>query len=328
MNRIPLQWLTATMASVVAAAVAFASPPDLSEQGPERDGWQPEATLLNGAIQADWIAFRVAWGRIEAVMPREGSVVHESGDREGKETIGIVADPVGGTLEYSFASDEGELRLWVGRNGEIDLLWTPADRANDPEVRFVQPAARDEPLILSVGAGNGQRDYPAPTLWHLWIAHPDVVRRHLAPLLAVVMPRRHVEGRIAAIEAALLQEAARRNVPRHADWQACLHALADDRASHREAADAAIRAEGAAVLWFMEHSMPELEVEQQFRLQRIRRSLARSPPDATPASTARWLAGDPRLWSALAERPDARTQSLAQAALEQLTADEVTARPR
>ncbi len=328
MKCIPLQWVAATMVSVVAAAVTLAAPPDSTGHASERDGWQPEAPLLQDAIRADWVAFHVAWGRIEAVMPREGSVGHESGDRVGKETIGIVADPVGGTLEYFVSGAQGELRLWVGRNGDIDLFWTPADRASDPEVRFVQSVARDEPLILSVDAGAAPRDYSAPTLWHLWIAHPDVARRHLAPLLAVVMPRRHVEGRIAAIEAALLQDAARRNVPRHADWLACLQGLADDRAIRREAADAALRAEGAAVLWFMEHVQPELEVEQQFRLHRIRRELAGSRPDDTPASTARWLAGDPRIWSVLAERPDPHVQSLAQDALKQLTADEAPAQPR
>ena len=317
MKTLFFQGLAAAMLPIVAASAGFTKPPSprpLSEC--EASG----VPLLRDALDAGWIEFRVVQGRLKPTLLRQGSISYASDERGGQETITIMADAAGGTLEYMRSTRDGEWRLWIGRDEEIDLVQIPAAGTGEPRVRFVQPSQQGEPLALSIQTGEAVQSYAGPTLWHLCLAHPDVVQRRLAPLLTQLIPWKPIEDRLTAVETALLQSANEGRIPRQSTWHSHIDALGDERPSARDAADVALRAEGPALLWFIECESLDLDVEQHHRLHRIRCKLAKHPADETPASTARWLAGDPRIWLSLAGRRESHIQTLAQDALRQLTA--------
>ena len=163
------------------------------------------------------------------------------------------------------------------------------------------------------------RHYTGASLWHLWLAEPEVCRQHLLPLLEALRPDWRLKERVAQIEEELLKAAAAGQLPDRQGWTALVAQLSDDRFSKREAADRELRALGPIVVPFLERlDLARLEPEQQLRVRRILTGMRRDMEEDPPQQVAAWLTADAGVWLAMLDRPQESTRRAAKTQLARL----------
>src|SRR4029079_14969066 len=73
----------------------------------------------------------------------------------------------------------------------------------EPAYTFEFEQTIGRPLLATVVEGTSQRSLGGDSFWHLYLAEPDLVRRHLVPLLEILHPSWHLASMGSAIEEAL-----------------------------------------------------------------------------------------------------------------------------
>jgi hypothetical protein len=115
-----------------------------------------------------------------------------------------------------------------------------------------------------------------------------------------------------SIEKQLLNSASHTAAYDRTSWKRWIVQLGDDNYARRQAADRALRAANPAFLVYLQQiDLNRLDAEQQFRLQRIRDSLAEKINNDSPEHVANWLSGDPGIWLALLSRSDVAARRIA-----------------
>ncbi len=140
------------------------------------------------------------------------------------------------TFHYELTTSESQLTwdLLAGNEIRIRRLPRPATgrqtgaAANETGgtniklVVFGQPT--DGPLTLSVGEGGRRRECRGATVWHLFLAEPELCRDELAPLLQVMKPGWNLSQTAQTIETLLLHSA---DFEGQLSREACLRLVAD-----------------------------------------------------------------------------------------------------
>ncbi|HUY35508.1 MAG TPA: hypothetical protein VMV69_22385 [Pirellulales bacterium] len=183
-------------------------------------------------------------------------------------------------------------------------------------VVFGQPA--EGFLSLSVGEGYERKEYRGATIWHLFLAEPELCRNELAPLLQIMKPGWNLVERAQNYEMFLFRSADIQRQPSRGAWLRLVADLGHEKFSRRQAADRRLRIGGSELLPFLlSLDLDRLDAEQRFRVGAIMRSSAVKEDDAgkvdddTPNQIIRPLRDDPIVWIELLARDDEQKRRIA-----------------
>lgn len=267
--------------------------------------------------QINRIQFRLVSGRITATTRAYGgtsSLNKSSNNYREKLTIGHANGvPI---VDYDLTTSGVRLEIDVSDGSRVVIKQEPTEKGKYTPLVFEQQP--DFPLTLTVGADDEQKTFRAASLWHLWLAQPELCETTLWPLLRLLRPNWNLAETGGAIEEALYHAAKTQNAPKREHWARLVDDLGDDEFSVREAADRSLRKSGQMVLPYLRELSPEsLDAEQRFRIRRMIAALSGGETEDTPTVVATWLCADKQIWLALLSR--APTADQRRTAVDQLS---------
>ncbi|MBL9123260.1 MAG: hypothetical protein JNG90_06475 [Planctomycetaceae bacterium] len=252
---------------------------------------------------------RLVGGRIKVGAKNIGGQMQSTfrGSGRVQESFALDLTTVWPKLVYQALGSEFEIRLAVSAGEQVSIHRAPQPMVAGTRAAFRQQA--DGGVEFTWSDGTQSVSLAGHTLWHLWLADPDLCARELLPLLRLLHPSWAFDKQGAAVERALLAAAEQNWTDRWPRWNELVDQLGDDEYSRRRAADQALRNAGLAVVPFLQNlDREDLEPEQRSRVRRIVASLKRFNEEDTAARAALWLAGDPTIWLVLLgrEQPELR----------------------
>jgi hypothetical protein len=278
----------------------------------------PQARLVS---KNRWARFELVLGRIRAVSLLGGQrqcVQNHGPADEISETLAINTDAEIPVIRYELLDGVQSLRIEVIDQTEIEIVREARDGLSVPTVRYSQPT--HGPVQLSLEQGEVSRTIEASSLWHVFLAEPELCREHLLPILQPLNPGWRLEEAIERTEARLCSTSDGETVPRKRVVQLIARIDAADFRTRRNA-DRELRALGVTILPYL-HSLDSsrLTREQRLRVKRLRQEISDCVPD-TPFRIASWLRHDECLWRAWEEHRDPQRRFLAQNQLAAIHAD-------
>lgn len=274
-----------------------------------------EHSSLANAFRQGWVQLGLSSGRIVLNGSRGVNYSTTSGPADRQEQLSIRmsgADPV---VSYQRTTPEEDVAIDFTSADRLQIRRKPLGQSTVVAMEFRQSGS--QPVVLKIGAGESQRVYQAPSLWHLTVLEPEACRTHLFPVLTVMHGEWDLAKLADEVEHLLLAGTAR-NVPSRERWAQWVVQLGDDRFSTREAADQRLREAGRVAITFLQQLDPQqLDTEQQYRIRRILLSYEDGGDDA-PEDVAAWLSGDPAIWLAILTRGDEPTRRASAQRLEAL----------
>ncbi|MEX0677290.1 MAG: hypothetical protein WD063_09455 [Pirellulales bacterium] len=219
------------------------------------------------------------------------------------------------SVRYELEGDGQELSIVLAEDGEFSIRRT----RDEPKFAMLFSQPPGEPLSLSVIDRGVQRRLEGDSFWHLYIAEPEAVRRHLIPYLELLRPSWQLAATARAIEEALVERAQK---PRPLDtdrWARLVDELASPKFSKRQSAQRELFAMGQIILPFLEGLDPgELDREQAARISALVAELSVDYEDTTDR-IATWLVGDRQNWLSLLGRGEEVKRRVAAKQLEVIT---------
>ncbi|MCG8586524.1 MAG: hypothetical protein MI757_17580 [Pirellulales bacterium] len=272
---------------------------------------------LLGDGRARWVQFQIVDGRIRAQSPYYGRFRSYSGnDKKQRLTIGANMSGVG-VIRYSWSGEKDDVVAEATESGEIKITQAPKDDSDATYRDFLQPTRG--PVVVPIGLADERQEVAAPSIWHLWLKHPEACDKHLAPLLAVLRDGWNWKPQVANLKIEMMRLAKASNLPDQARWAELVTELASSKFVERQRAERLLRGYGrAAVPYLQGLDRKKLDAEQQFRIKRIVLA-SYGASDDTPGRVATWLVGDVRAWVPLLASDDAGLRKLAAQQLKQLS---------
>lgn len=281
--------------------------------------------------QKRWLQFNIIDGRVEfnwtrLVQFNSNSNLTVNG-KPANETFKVTNQNGRLQLTYNRNTVIEQLRIVVSGNGDtMTISRTPMGESTIAPLEFVQTP--DEKIKLSLGTGENKQTFLADEIWELFLQHPKECEEHLYPLLEMLRSDWKLTETVAKIETHLLLGAGEEVIKRRERWAALVKQLGDDRFARREAADRALRTEGAAVVGYLRRlDFNRLDAEQQFRIRRILDSFNEENKDESPEDVADRLVGNPAVWLALLEKADQSSRETAAKQLAILLGEDIAVDP-
>jgi hypothetical protein len=184
---------------------------------------------------------------------------------------------------------------------------------------LVQPA--DGWTTITVTKDKEAKVVTAPTLWHLYLAEPELCREHITPLLEdlnVFMPYAKLGD---GILPAVIKQGASPDQLAFMDKVSLLNDLGSDNYDLRKHAYAKLFDMGPTALAFIRDTKYELDKEQGLRLLKLREEIGAASLDYDERLTA-WLVEDPWVWGHI-YLTDESARSLATLRIKDLTGEDV-----
>jgi hypothetical protein len=272
-----------------------------------------------GYVQLQIVSGRLTLALRQAVRTRSSSS-SSHGDR--RERVAVDTTGVHPNLDYELVTSQWQLVFQASNQTNFRIARVLQGASTAIPFEFRQEETGD--IHFTWGAGDQQRQGRFSTIWHLLLAEGEAAKAHLLPLLEFFRPGWNLAATMGRITDALFANADdQRAIPRQR-WAQLVAQLSDTRYSRREAADRELRAEGKAVLSFLD-GLPSnaLDFEQRHRIRRIRRWLTRGDDNDATESIAAWLETDPRVWLALLSDPDLARRRTAAGQLSRLLGEEI-----
>lgn len=280
------------------------------------------APTNDNAARLRWLDYKMMAGRIVATSNYPPGMNISFGPTVSgplREHLQILILKDRASVRYQLAGDGQELSIALGQDGDFAMDRT--SHAGAFTMRFRQPAAG--PLSLTLREGDSERRFDAESFWHLYVAQPGLVRRHLVPYLEWLRPSWQLAGTGWSIEEALFVQAQQ---PRQLDtdrWARLVDDLASARFAERQKAQRELLAVGQIILPYLE-ALDErrLDAEQLSRIRTLIERLSVGYEDTTDR-IATWLVADPRVWLSLLDRGDEAKRRIAARQLALLVGREI-----
>jgi hypothetical protein len=306
----PTFWrvLPCTCAFALCAATAAAQTPR-----------PPLAPSRENSQRIRWLEYKMVAGRLAATSnyPAGMNISFGTPAAAGSihERLQIITLKDQASLNYALVRGGESLSFVVAQDGEVR-----ASHVRDEphfEMHFSQPP--DKPLALAIVEENSNRRIVGDSFWHLYLAEPELVRRHLIPYLELLRANWQLDAAGRTIEDGLVQQA--QNAPRldTPKWRRLVDELGASEFPRRESAQRELLEIGQVTLPFLEAIDPaRLDAEQAARVRTLIESLSVDYEDSSDRVTP-WLAADRRIWFALLQRREEVKRRVAAAQLERLT---------
>jgi hypothetical protein len=254
------------------------------------------------AARLRWIQYTMVAGRVAVSSVYQGTqMTHTAPQVDGRrERLQIQINPGQINLRFELIGPADELLIELIGSNQLSIRRTrPKD---DYTLRFEQSAG--EPLMLVVEESDSRRAIEAESFWHLYLAEPQLVRRHLIPLLEILRPSWQLASLGASVEDALVGRALTPRQPPGQRWAQLVADLASPSFARRETAQRELAGAGPVVVPYLQNlDRNQLDAEQASRVRAIVESLSAVNED-TRDRIATWLAGDSQVWLSLMERPE------------------------
>lgn len=266
---------------------------------------------------AQWVRFEVVLGRITAVSPyccQNRQVGTDELGQPRSESLCITSDREHASIAYELIDSRQQLRAEITGGDQIQIRRVSSDETLLPSLEFTQI---NQGLQLELARADLRQAYTAPTLWHLFLAHPRICQQHLLPVLHQLRTDWQLDAQAARVQDTLLHLTT--------GWESdesALNQLIDQLASEsypvREAADRQLRRRGFSILAFLDRlDRSRMDTEQRTRVRRIRESLHVESGD-TPQRIALWLIEDKPIWLTLLGHEQLDVRRLAAGHLDRL----------
>lgn len=303
-----MRWRTLTCAaiSLACAATALAQVP-----GP------PFEPTKENSARLRWLDYKMMAGRVVATSNYPAGMnisfgpTVSSGRREHLQIL-ILKDRA--SLKYELDGDGQQLSIALAEDGTFSV---DRVRAEPPwELHFLQPPGR--PLSLTVQDEGVEDHYEADSFWHLYLAEPVLLRRHLIPVLEILRPTWQLATTGWAIEEALLVQAQQPRQLNTQRWKRLVAQLGDPKFARRQTAQRELLNIGPVILPFLEGlDDGRLDAEQLSRIDTLIAKLSVGYEDTTDRMTT-WLVADTNAWLALLSRDQEAKRRVAAHQLEVL----------
>jgi hypothetical protein len=282
---------------------------------------QPPAPFAPSKVNAErlrWLEYRMVAGRVTATSayPEGMNVSFGPSLIRGRLReylqLWILKDRA--SVRYDLAGDGQRLSIVLDQNGDFSLHRARGEGGF--EIRFLQPDGGR--LSLAVIEQNAERSVQGDSFWHLYLAEPELVRRHLIPDLELLRASWQLAATGWAIEEALVERATH---PRPLDtklWARLVDELASPQFAKRQSAQRQLFQIGQVILPYLERlDRSRLDAEQASRVDMLVDALAVNYEDNADR-IATWLAADERIWLSLLSRREAAKRRVAARQLEVL----------
>jgi hypothetical protein len=283
--------LLTTILLLVVVAVHAESPPPA-----------PLSPSRTNAARLRWLQYSMVGGRVVVSSAYYGTNMTlgplQVGGRRERLQVQINRGAI--NLRYELTGPDEQMRIELVESQRLRIQRT---RTNPPyELDFEQEAGK--PLTLFLDSDDGKRQLEGESFWHLYLAEPELVRRHVVPLLEILRPGWQLATTGAAIEDALVQ---RPHDPRRgalAAWSQLVDRLASPKFAERASAQRELAAAGPIVVPYLQGlDRRRLDAEQAARIRAVIESLSADNEDSADRG-ATWLSGDEQVWLALAGREE------------------------
>jgi hypothetical protein len=249
-----------------------------------------------------WMHYHMVAGRITVTSAYQGTnMTFGPAQVDGHiERLQIHINPDQIDFRFELSSADEELTIALAQGNQLAIVHQRAEPKY--ELRFEQIS--DGPMELSLDAGEAKQSLGADSFWHLYLAEPEVVRRHLVPLLELLHPAWQLTSMGAAIEDALLGRARNSRQLAAQRWARLVDQLASTKFADREQAQRELQSAGPVVVPYLQSlNRNYLDAEQASRIRGLVESLSVGYED-TPDRIATWLSGDPQVWLSMLSRPE------------------------
>ncbi len=261
-----------------------------------------------------WVRFDVIMGRIVAATNRtkqDRQCAHREGSDGATETLVVSIDRGLTSLQYTLKSATQQLAIRVVRRDDVfvrsETLQPDGMRTT---MTYSQSPGKEVRLAIIENAG-AEKNYQAPSLWHLLIIKPELGKTPIFDILESLRPDWHLRSEAKAIGDALVATGPWEVTTSLEEVKALVRQLAHRDFHVRQAADRELRSRGRAVLCLFNELDPrQLDCEQRLRIREIRRQLTGDSND-TPQRVAHWLVNDKRVWLALKDQGVPRSRLVA-----------------
>jgi hypothetical protein len=265
------------------------------------------------AVRLRWIQCSMVSGRVVAESANVGTNMTATSTNPQTGRREILAIDISSALpivhlELITPGDQFKLALTDANRLSIQRAHT----AENYRLEFDQTPR--QPLRLTVVQEGVKRTWTAESFWHLWIAEPETVRRHLIPVLEVLHPAWQLASMGAEIEDALVRRAQHQQLDRKR-WARLVDSLASPKFSERKDAERELYKSGQVVVPYLQNlDRNRLDAEQAHRIREIVNSLSVGYKDSVDHIAA-WLSGDQQVWLSLLSRGELAKRQVAAAQL-------------
>jgi len=269
----------------------------------------PSAPMLQQSLPR-FFRVSVVSGRFQVNVVGRTNTTQTRGSGDDTERLEIRSAFGAPSLTYGRKDEKEKVYVHLAVPSSVTIRRMPVGDAKIVPVELTH--LEGDPLVLKVGPEDDRRTYKAPSLWHLFLLHEDVTKQRLLPLLGLIRPDHDWAAQLGEIKTALFRLAEIDRPGDYARWTELVEQLGNDRFHEREEAERRLRECGRAVFPFLvQLGRSRLDAEQNFRIERILRSMASQSADDTPDQIASWLASDARIWFTLLDEEDAASRKLA-----------------
>jgi hypothetical protein len=287
------------LAALVCAVSAGLAPGQVPKMSPSLDG------------QMRLFEPRVIAGRIVAISSHAGQ--NTSSSRNGsdrRERLSIKLTQSGPSVSYELTTPSEQIGFEIVAGDRVTLRRQYRTEQGTASTEFYQ--IPDRPIIVLSGPADASVRFEAPTLWHLFLAEPELCRQQIVPLLELMRPDWPVRHLADEIEERLCRASETPVLPDQGAWEQWVAELGGNRYSQRQTADRRLRESGPRVLPFLQRiDRARLDMEQSRRIRDIIRSIAGEEDEDTADRATLWLVDDPRAWYALTAREEVAKRRLA-----------------
>lgn len=284
----------------------------LLERSPRLRAEEPFRMAPALAGQLGRVDCQVVGGRIKLTAQHIGGQMSSTfrGSGRVQESFTLDLTTVWPRLDYQASASTFEIRVAASAGEQVAIQREPSQGTETAQVGFIQ---RPEGSVeFTWRKAQESIALEGRTLWHVWLAEPELCTNELLPLLKLLRPSWDLDKQAISVERALLAAAEQDWTARWPRWTELVAQLDDDQFTRRRAADRALRSAGMSVVPFLQNlEIARLEPEQRSRVRRIVANLQRFNDEDTPDRAALWLAGDPSIWLTLMARDDVSLRRIA-----------------
>ncbi len=262
------------------------------------------------AARIHWIQFNMVSGRVMAssshVVPMM-TVPVTTARTNRREQLSIEINNPLSRMQYALVAPNEQFQLSLTNGNQLSIRRT---HSSGKYVLDYQQRA-DQPVVLTLEQNGVKQSWRAGGFWQLWIANPDVVRRHLVPLLELLHPSWQLASTGTEIEDALVQSAHQAQQPDRQRWSRLVDDLASPKFARRETAQRELYRAGQVVVPFLQSlDRGRLDAEQAYRVRALVEALSVDYEDKVERIVT-WLAADEHVWLSLMERGESAKRRIA-----------------
>lgn len=248
------------------------------------------------------VQFHVRSGRIYALNDTPGGRLNFGAKSLGREeTLTVDLSGPYPTIDYTIVSRTSRLSIAISDGDRIRAVCVPQGSRRGASVMFDQHSGRG--VSLQIEKDDEHVEHRADSIWHLFVARPEVAREHVAPILQILRPGWPLSEQAREVEQHLYALSRAYEAPNRELLAKLVEQLGDETFGRRQDADRRLREIGTGVVPYLRNlDMRQLDAEQQFRVRRIVTTFADSDREDVPVHVARRLVSDPNIWLALLER--------------------------